>query len=337
MRNDCRTMKSMLLAMLTSLLLVACYGEAPQRSEAMTNAVTDSVTTSDSMSFRSERHYAVNYNFVVKADSLMLLLQQPEELASELPIDTFAVYKDDRLVVADIRVMPINGEDSVWVQLATGQMDFGWTQESKLLAAVVPDDPISQFISFFSDTHIILSLFFIILIGFIYFMRTLTRHRSYIVHFRDIESFYPTLLTLIVAFAATFYASIQMFAPDAWRHFYYHPTLNPFAVPPLLSVFLVSVWSMFIVALASVDDVRRQLSVGDSLMYLVSLAGMCAVDYIVFSITTLYYVGYLLLIGYTVICLRSYNVNHRWRYICGHCGRKIRNKGRCPYCGVENV
>lgn len=45
------------------------------------------------------------------------------------------------------------------------------------------------------------------------------RKNAKIVHFRDIDSFYPTLLAIIVACSATFYASIQNFVPDVWRHF----------------------------------------------------------------------------------------------------------------------
>ena len=117
-------------------------------------------------------------------------------------------------------------------------------------------------------------------------------------HLRDIPSFYPTLLALLVASSATFYASIQLFAADTWQHFYYHPTLNPFSTPPLLSVFLSSVWAILIVALATVDDVRHRLPFGDAVLYLFGLCGVCAVNYILFSLSTLYYVGYPLLAAY---------------------------------------
>ena len=334
---DCKACLMKILSVFLLLFLVSCYGNEPQSSEALPENLPDTVAVADSLSFKSGRHYTVNYNFVVKEDSILLLRQQPEELAAEFPADSFSVAKGAHLVVADIRLFPGVGTDSVWVQVATEQSEFGWIHESQLLQSVVPDDPISQFISFFSDTHVLFSLVFVIVIAFAYGVRLMSRRRSYIVLFKDIESFYPTLLTLIVAFAAAFYASIQNFAPDVWRHFYYNPTLNPFSVPLLLAVFLFSVWSMLLVGLAAVDDVRKELPLDETVMYLVSLAGFCAVDYIVFSITTLYYIGYLLLIAYTVLCLHSYNVNHRRRYVCGNCGKKIRNKGRCPYCGVENL
>src|SRR3712207_918585 len=128
----------------------------------------------------------------------------------------------------------------------------------------------------------------------------------------------------------------QMFAPETWRHFYFHPTLNPFSVPLILEIFLISVWAMLIVGLAAVDDVRHELPLADGVMYLCGLAAVCAVNYIVFSISTLYYVGYLLLIGYIIFALRQYFRNSRVVYQCGNCGSTLRQKGKCPYCGVIN-
>ncbi len=297
------------------------------------------------------RHYSFNYNFEVKADSLELLRQQPEELASELFTDSFVVKKGSRLVVADFRMMPNDSIDSVWVQLATESSEFGWTRESELLPSVVPDDPISQGISLFSERHVLISLIVVVLLLIAYLLR---KFRSYvaegegndqessdastprIVHLNDIHSFYPTLLAVVVAMAATFYASLQMFAPELWQQFYYHPTLNPFSVPGLLSVFLVSVWAMLIIAIAVVDDVRTLLPFGEALLYLGGLAAVCAVNYIVFSITTLWYIGYVLLVVYIVFAIRQYYRHHAYRYTCGQCGEKLRSKGTCPHCGAMN-
>ena len=252
------------------------------------------------------RHYSVNYNFVVKADSIDLLRQQPEELASDLMTDSFMVAKGSHLVVADFRVMPNDTIDSVWVQVATQNSEFGWTREAELLSAVVPDDPISQFISTFSDQHLLYSLIVVTLIAFLYLLFKVNRHNAHIVHFNDIDSFYPMLLAIIVAVAATFYASLQMFAPELWEQFYYHPTLNPFSVPGLLSAFLVSFWAMIIVGVAVLDDIRSKLPFGETLLYLGGLLGICAINYIVFSITTLWYVGYVLLVIYIVFAIRMY-------------------------------
>ena len=222
------------------------------------------------------------------------------------------------------------------MQLARDQSTFGWINESQLLPSVVPDDPISQFISTFSDVHLLIFLVVICVIGMLYLALKIVRAKAFLVHVRDIDSFYPTLLALLVAASATFYASIQLFAADTWRHFYYHPTLNPFSVPLLLSVFLTSVWAILIIGLATIDDVRHKLPFSDAMLYLCGLAGVCAVNYIVFSIRTLYYVGYPLLLGYGYWAIRRYLAYNRSRFTCGNCGAALHSKGRCPHCGSFN-
>jgi hypothetical protein len=129
------------------------------------------------------------------------------------------------------------------------------------------------------------------------------RKGARIVHFNDIPSFYPTLLCLLVASSAVIYSSIQLFAPETWRHFYYHPSLNPYALPWSLGLFVCSVWALVIVAIATVDDVRRLLRLGETILYLAGLAAVCAVVYVIFSVTTLYYIGYPLLIVYYVFAI----------------------------------
>ena len=132
-----------------------------------------------------------------------------------------------------------------------------------------------------------------------------------LVHFNDIDSPYPTALVLIVSISATFYATIQLFLPEVWRHFYFHPTLNPFAVPPILGFFLATVWAILIVGLACVDEVKHRLPAGDAVLYLGGLVGVCAIDYIIFSVTTLYYIGYLLLVAYIWFAIRVYLFPHK--------------------------
>lgn len=318
------------------VLLTSCYTNKQRTVDGQKAPEEYSERQLDSLWYSSSRHYTFNYNFVVSGDSLLLLRQQPEEQMSDLPTDSFIVRHNDQLVVADIRMMPNDSIDSVWVQLATSNSEFGWIHESQLLPRVVPDDPISQFISTFSNVHTLISLIIVGLILFFYFMRKVLRQNAHVVHFNDIDSFYPTLLTLLVASAATLYASIQTFHPEMWRHFYFHPTLNPFGVPLLLSVFLASVWAMLIVGLAAIDDIVHQLSIGEAVLYMGGLLAVCAVDYIIFSITTLYFVGYLLLVVYVAFAIHQYFRNSRCDYLCGKCGQKLHKKGRCPYCGAMN-
>ena len=325
-----------IVVFLMALLLAGCYSHGPRHSGAFPYRATFSQRQLDSLSFASTHHYSQGYNFVVRGDSIELIKQQPEELLSHLPTDSFAIRKHEHVVVADIRKLPNDTVDSIWVQLATADYRFGWVRESKMIKKVVPDDPISQFISTFSDVHLLIFLIVIVLFSLFYLVRKISSRNAHIVHFNDIRSFYPTLLCLLVACSAALYALIQMYAPEVWQHFYYHPTLNPFSQPPIMEVFLVSVWLMLIVGLAAVDDARHQLPAGEALLYTAGLAAVCAFDYIVFSLTTLYYIGVPLFIVYLWYALRQYYRHSRYIYICGNCGALLRRKGRCPQCGMMN-
>ena len=243
------------------LLLSGCYHRHGGKAQHAA-LIEYSDRQLDSISFSSTHHYTNKYNFVVSSDSLMLIRQQPEEYVNHLRIDSFAVRKHCLLVVSDIRIIPQDAEDSVWVQLATEENEFGWTHESRLLPRVVPDDPISQFILIFSNTHLLIFMIVIVLISVAYLLRKISHSNAHIVHFNDIDSPYPTALVLMVSLSAAFYATIQLFAPEMWRHFYFHPTLNPFAVPRVLGFFLASVWAILILALACLDEVKHRLSLG---------------------------------------------------------------------------
>ncbi len=294
-------MTFMLLAAIATLF-AGCYGN---HHDGRLPSVSADVEA-DSTCFYETHHYGQNFNFVVKVDSLMLVRQQPVEILSRMHTDTITVYRGDHVAVAEIRVLPADSIDSVWVQIARDQETFGWLHESSLLPSVVPDDPISQFISTFSDVYLLIFLIVISVISVAYLMRTIFKRNARIVHFNDIPTFYPTALALTVAAAAVLYSSIRMFAQDTWQHFYFNPTLNPFIVPPALGIFLVSVWAMLIIGLATVDVVRGILPTGEALLYLCGLAGVCALNYIIFSITTLYYVGYPLFIAYAAFAVYVY-------------------------------
>ena len=293
----------MLLGIL--LMLSSCYHRhnSHQQHAAM---VEYSDRQLDSISFSTTHHYTNRYNFLVFKDSLELMRQQPEEYISGLKVDTFAVKKNHLLVVTDIRMVPQDSIDSVWVQLAAENNDFGWVRESKLLPRVVPDDPISEFIMTFSNVHLLIFLVVIVVIAMAYLVRKVFHSNGKIVHFNDIDSPYPVTLVLLVSISAAFYGWIQSFEPEMWRHFYFHPSLNPFAVPHLLGVFLALVWAVLIVALACVDEVYHRLTFGEGLLYLGGLAGVCALDYIIFSVLSLYYIGYVLLIAYIYFAIKAY-------------------------------
>jgi hypothetical protein len=286
------------------MLLTGCYNHGQRTPDAWD--LTEQQL--DSISFSTTHHYTQNYNFVVTTGSLPLADNLPD-----MAFDTMYVVRGERVVVAEITTVPTDSIDSVWVKVARDQVTQGWIRESELLKGVSPDDPISQFIDLFSNTHLLIFLALCVIVLAFYAMRRLFRRRAYIVHFNDIDSFYPTALCLLVAASATLYASIQMFGAESWRHFYYHPSLNPFALPVHLGIFVASVWALIIVGLATVDDVFHQLPATDAVLYLAGLSAVCAVDYVVFSIFTLYYVGYALFIAYAVFAITRARATLRGR------------------------
>ena len=93
---------------------------------------------------------------------------------------------------------------------------------------------------------------------------------------------------------------------------------------------------MLIVAMAAVDDTMRHLPIGEAVLYLLGLVGICALNYIVFSVSTLYYVGYLLLVAYVAFALWRYFTVTKRDFLCGNCGHQIKEKGICPHCGALN-
>ena len=316
-RSSCHMMRKWLMGL--SFIIyhlsfsVACYNRGPITPDAW-NLTEQQI---DSISFYTTHHYTQNYNFIVTSDSLVVFAQQPEAMpipevffslhgAADSSLFTLhsSLFKGERIVVADIMTVPSDTIDSVWVKVARDQLTFGWIHENELLAKVSPDDPISQFIDFFSDVHLLVFLAFCVVIVAAYGVRRLMRRGAKIVHFNDIPSFYPTALCLLVASSAVLYSSIQLFGPESWRHFYYHPSLNPFGMPLHLGLFVSSVWAIVIVAIATVDDVTKHLPLGSAILYLGGLLAVCAVDYVIFSITTLYYIGYPLLIAYYIFALR---------------------------------
>ncbi len=332
MKNEKLEMRNLFFIFSFLLLLSSCYN----RGQLSPDAWDLTEQQLDSISFYTTHHYTQNYNFQVRVDSIPLIVQLPVEAINEMPIDTLMVYRNDHIVVADITTVPVDTIDSIWVKVARDQQTFGWIHEHDMLLAVSPDDPISEFIDVFSDVHLLVFLTFVVAVVAAYIYRRQMRRQAHLVHFNDIASFYPTLLCLLVASSATLYSSIQLFDPEKWRHFYFNPTLNPFAVPLSLGLFLVSVWVILIVAIAVLDDVRRLLPFGEAVLYLLGLGATCAVAYIVFSVLTLYYIGYPLLVAYCVFALWSYFRRPRPRYQCGRCGGLLYHKGTCPHCGAMN-
>ena len=307
------------------LLLSACHYPRPQlEKEGLSQEAKDSLT------YLYERHYTWNTNFLVQTDSV--------DLASWPIKDRYdRLYKGQRVVVAEFNIHPADSIDSVWVKLAHSEEVQGWIRECDLMRNFVPDDSISQAIYLFSDTHASYFIIVFALFVAVWLIRAIRRKRIQIVYFNDVDSLYPLLLCLLMAVSATLYESMQVFVPDTWQHYYFNPTLSPFKVPFILSLFLACLWLFVVVLLAVLDDIFRQLSLSAALSYLLGLAAVCIVCYFFFIWTTRFYVGYVFLAAFVGLFISRVRRSCKQAgYRCGRCGGRLNRKGICPHCGALN-
>lgn len=318
-------LKHILCGLVGLCALAGCHYKAPDP-----DAENLSDKTRDSLRHLYERHYTWNTNFEVVEDSVALEC---------LPIkDTFVhLHKGDRVVVAEFAVHPADTVDSIWVKLAHTQETQGWIRERELVRSFVPTDSISQSIYFFSHTYASYFIgIFALFVGF-YLYRAFRRNQLPIVYFNDIDSIYPLSLCLLMAFSAMIYETMQVFVPETWEHFYFNPTLSPFKVPFILSVFLGSIWLFVIVMLTVLDDIFRQLPPAAAILYLLGLMSSCIFCYFFFILTTPIYIGYLFFLLFFLLFVRRLRESLSRKYRCGYCGAKLRRKGICPHCGAMNV
>ena len=284
------------------------------------------------------RHYDVDYNFVLTSDSLVLQEDRPMHmLIVPEGADSFVVYRDDPLVVAQIEVIPEDSIDSVWVKVARDQQTQGWVHESTLLSSVVPDDPISQAIHLFSNRHVAATTALLTVALAAWLFRRMRRRRFHLVHIDDIASPYPMLLCIVFSAATVLYTTIQMFVPHMWVQFYFHPTLNPFGQPTLLALFLGLAWLVVVLILASLDEIRRSLRIGEAILYTLSLLAILAALYLLFSLSTQYFLGYFLWMLYTFLAVWQYLRRHRPRYRCARCGAPLHDQSPCTKCGGKGI
>lgn len=311
--------------LVVGFLLVSCHYPEPDYS--VWNLTREQ---RDSLEFRSTHHYGVNYNFKVLADSL--------PLREMLSADSLWVRRGDVLVVADFARMTSDTVHAVWIKVARDQHTMGWVPEEHLLESVVPVDPISQFIHWFSSLRNRVFLFIGCAFILFYLVRRSRRKsstRSSVTASR-VDSIYPAVLCICIVLSATLYASMQRFVPETWVHYYFNPTLNPFGLPLLLALFIASVWAVLLSALALVDDLFHQLDFSTSLLYLLGLGTLCLFLYMIVTWSVYYYVGYALSTAFFFYTVRYLLRTSFSTYVCGHCGARLSRKGVCPHCGWDN-
>lgn len=260
------------------------------------NYINLSQQQADSIIFRLTHHYSLNFNFLVKSDSLTLI---PRE--GDIIIDTCVVHAGDIVAVADIKVVPGDSIDSVWVKVASNQMTMGWLPEHDLLRGATPDDAISEIIDMLSDSRIVW-MSVLAMLGIIgLFMRRKRENISIknlhnLSFLDDMNSPYPYTFLIMTAVLASLYASIQNFTPEFWQEYYFHPTLNPLVLPPFMATLVIMAWMLVITFIAVIDEVYHHFYFLPGITYIAKLVGLSMLVYLIISWSTLIYIGYLMLL-----------------------------------------
>lgn len=331
---------------LTAVLFIACsHADQPREAtttatEQMDSLVQQTMTReqTDSLVFRLTHHYSLNYNFVVQADSLVLVPRYDELMA-----DTCTIHKDDLIAVALIRTDGWQGVDSeeevdsVWLKVVAENGLMGWISEQELLANVVPDNYISKVLHWQNRVRLEWKGVMLLLgvVGFLLLRLMHRKKRS--LRLLAMDSFYPYFLLLLMASLAVVYRTVMTDLPEYWAEYYFHPTLNPLLLPFPLSLTLVLVWIILIVALAIVFDVHRHLSFLEGVAFLCETAGLSILTYLLFWLLMNLGVGYVALPLFVAAVLFYYFRYVRTSVVCGACGKKMQRKGVCPHCGVPNT
>lgn len=342
-----RSVTIALLAVLPALLsFTSCH--YPKENDGWN---MDGTTYIDSATFIRTHHYWINTNFVA-TDSFKLMSRAPFFPSLTYTADSqYVVNRSDLLVVEDIKADTSLSSSAVkiWLKVAgvkdlesdtsTTRIVSGWIQENHFLKDVSPNYPISKMIIGFSNMRFkiiscTVALFLLMLIGL-----SASRKKISLVHFNDIDSLYPTLFCMAISGEAVIYQSIQVFIPDTWTEYYFHPTLNPFnpRLPLIMSLLISSVWFTIVVGIATLDELRRKIQWPYLFGYVVGLATLSLTLYMVFAVVCPVWVSYPLLLAYWIFAIVRYRRFGAKAYLCGNCGRPIGHSGVCPYCGAMNV
>lgn len=255
----------------------------------------------DSLVFRLTHHYTINYNFLVKADSMMLT---PRE--GDIIQDTCYVKNGDLIAVAEIKTIPGDSIDSIWVKVAHDQFTMGWIPEHKLLEGAIPNDEISELLHAMTNSRFFwMSALLLFGICAYVFHRGESR-QLHLLKFNEMQSIYPFLFLLLVAVMASVYASVQNFVPEYWQEYYYHPVLTPCDLPLVMSLLVMLVWLVIVVFIAVLDEVYHHFYFIPGMAYILELLGLAMFVYLVISWTTLLYIGYLILPAFICFVVWGY-------------------------------
>ena len=258
-------------------LLASCSYHSTEHN----NKWTLTQSQRDSIAFSTYHHYNVGYNFLCTADSLWLH-PHPEGMALNLdyPQENTYLYEDDDFVITEVfrnKNIDKTTLDSIWLCVGSDGIPLGWISEYELLHNATPVDPISRFMDACHRlTHRLNGMFgnnviiplLLLLISF--------QIKSAKIHIIKEKSIYIHLFSIAAITSGCILATIKCLMPELWQHFYFYPSLNPVGQPPMLALYLSTVWLSIILFLAIFFDLKDKTSFG-RLLLTMTLAAILAI------------------------------------------------------------
>lgn len=332
------------------ILLLLSFGfnscdrnQASEAEEELLSALMPDMDTirfttqqADSLAFRLTHHYGENSNFEVTADSLILM---PRD--DDWQQEPCVVRKGDIIVVAAYRHVSTYeadtlSADTVWVKVASSQHLMGWVEEQNLLSSVVPDDPISKIIQSTKAIHVVIGKTWIVLLFTLLFAVLLWMKNSFRNLLTGTSSFYSILLLVNAAAYAVLLKTVEHTTPEFLQEYYFHPTLNPLALPFTMSLLVLLVWVSLILFIAEFIDLYSKTGILKALAYIIIHFVLLVVVFEFFLMISSPVFGWFFLIVFTALLLYVYRRYLGCRYVCGNCGASLTSLGTCPKCGAVN-
>lgn len=314
-------MKVLLFLLLTIAQVLPALGQEPDTLMLLTQE------QADSLEFRLKHHYTNNFNFQVKADSL-ILVPQADEMA-----DTCTVMRGDIIAVAKIKKQ----NDTIWVKVARDQLTMGWVAEPDLLDAATPDDGISVIIDRLTGTRAIW-MSSLLALGIIAILIYSRRHKWKRITING--SGEALMLMLTVLGMAVIYTHIQTYSPEFWLEYYFHPTLNPLILPGIMSLLLTLAWAVVIIYVAFLISVYHNFYFVPGMKFIFQITGISMLLYLLVSLTSTFIGWYTALALAIIIAITIITVYVRFlrhRYQCPVCGTLVHDKDTCPECGSRLI
>lgn len=258
-------------------LLASCSYHSTEHN----NKWTLTQSQRDSIAFSAYHHYNVGYNFLCTADSIWLH-PHPEgmELNLDYPHEDVYLYEDDDFVITEVfhnRNIGKTTLDSIWLCVGSDGIPLGWISEYELLRNATPVDPISRFMGacrrlsdslngLFGNYTMIALLLLLISYQIKPAKTSIVKEKSIYIH----------LLLLAAITSGSVLGTIKCLMPELWQHFYFYPSLNPVGQPPMLALYLSTVWLSIILFLAIFFDLKDKTSFG-RLLLTMTLAAIFAI------------------------------------------------------------